>query len=438
MIANAGLDEATEEAFFALGGEADVFPTIFAAFASLGHEGTDIDHLIGGATVGIPDHDLPAIKRRAAKIQDPWAAWESNRLTVEQSATGKTLKRLLRLHAPQEDAEDDWDAQAVDLADLMGEEDAGVAYLPTVELGPDLFYGDSMWTVSAHRGTGKSWILASVAHDAMKAGRKVVYLDFENGGKRFARRMTQAGVPRDLVRAQFKYLPFVKGLSTETMYRQLRRQVEQNPGVIVIVDSFRGYFARVGDGMNVKDRTDMERVLNPIREAIEDGNLTVAVIDHTTKNGSENDTYATADSGAKEEIYDAVYFVTEVRPYNIEKSGVLRITVKKDRDGELPLTRSFHVGGQGKGGVFRFIPMSDEEVNGALSLLHDIRQHFEKNPGTYFTKTDVRKLPGDSNKIDAALRVLFGGEEEAAGFYLEPNPEGKTKTVAYIFDPERE
>lgn len=110
-----------------------------------------------------------------------------------------------------------------------------------------------------------------------------------------------------------RYVPFPKGLSLPSIEAELAAIAERLPGAFLVVDSLRGLMTRLSPArkpLHPHDPQDVEYVSAPFMEADKKRGLTVGIIDHAKKSGSDTDKYSTAGAGAKEAAVDAVYFWT--------------------------------------------------------------------------------------------------------------------------------
>jgi KaiC/GvpD/RAD55 family RecA-like ATPase len=324
--------------------------------------------------------------------------------------------------------------QRVRLADYMREGVPGRGFLPTPTLGERLFYDQGTFIVSGHKKSGKSWAMLTTALDCVRAGTPTVYLDFENGERLFTKRLLLLGADAQQVDEQLHYIPFPRELSLDSLHTELEAIADALPGAFVVIDSLRGAIARLSpsaDPLKVNDPQSIERVCGPMMEVAKTRGVTVGIIDHSTKVGTDQDEYSTAGSAAKEQAVDAVYFWTKIEPYSKEKAGVVKISATSDRDGELDFERFYRVGGQGDG-QFYFTATDKAGTQAAGRIMEDVRQFLADSSGEQ-TKTAIRKaVKGDNTAVDKALAWLVA-HDDAIHAVSEGN-----KPPKYVWDSERE
>lgn len=328
-------------------------------------------------------------------------------------------------------------SQRVGLGDLIRNGIPPMEWLDTPTLGERLFYRENLFIISGHKKSGKSWAMVATALDCVRNERPAVYIDLENGERLFARRLELLNASADEA-DQLHYLPFPSPgtLKLDRLRGELENVAEQLPGAFVVVDSLRGLMSRAspsGRRLNYNDQGDVEDVGAPFMEAAKQAGLTVGIIDHAKKTGSDSDEYSTAGSGGKEAAVDAVYFWTKVERFNRDTAGVVKIAATSDRHGELDFERYWRVGGQGEGQPFYFEP-TDKTAMSLGRILADVQELLAESPGRYFTKREVRsKVKGDGSKIDDALVLLAADEGEP----IYADSEGK-RPPRFVWDEERE
>jgi hypothetical protein len=328
--------------------------------------------------------------------------------------------------------------QRVDIAVLVRDGVPPPDFLATPTLGERLFYAGSAWIVSGHKKSGKTWALVATALDQVRAGRPVVYLDFENGARMFARRSIALGAGPDELAEHLHYVPFPQGLRLDRLRDQLEQIAAELPGAFVVVDSLRGLLSAIDPGgrqpLNVNDPLSIEGALQPFNAAAKDSGVTIGIIDHAKKGATDSDEYSTANAAAKEQVVDAVYFWTKVEPYNEEIAGTVKIAARADREGLLDFERFYRVGGQGAGRPFTFERTDSGDVGDAGRIRAEIRQYLMDAAGPV-TKTEIRRnVAGNSERKDRALEALVSDTREP----VFADAQGYHGRLVYVWDESRE
>jgi hypothetical protein len=324
-------------------------------------------------------------------------------------------------------------SQTRQLGALMREGIPEIEYLPSPSLGEDFFPAFSLLKVNGHAKTGKSWTMALLAADHVRAGRPVLYLDQENGEEIIAERLKLLDLNPDDVDRLFLYEPFPASIPP---IERLREDVEgfaaTRPGVLLIIDSMRTCMARYGLNPNVE--VDIEAFLGSLMGAVKahKRQISIAVIDHSNRQTKAGDTYAAAGSAAKMAAVDADYYFEREEYFSEERRGLVKIVVKGDRRGRIKDTeRHYRVGGQGAGASVVFERVDNDEVGTFGKVKRECVDFLSDRTGERFTSSAVEsKVTGDRNTIRTALKALAS---EAGHIHCEPNPT-RSGSILYFHD----
>jgi len=224
-------------------------------------------------------------------------------------------------------------------------EDLTAAYnkqLPApVVIVDDLLYDQGVHWLSAHPDSGKSIMAMHMAWEVMTQGRHVVWLDYEQGKRMTGQRLSEMGVPLDLVTEYFHWAWYPVGAEDE-----LALVSDTYPGALVVVDSVSKALAQSGIGEN--ENAEVLAWTIKVIQASKQHSLPVLVIDHVTKNDKDSD-YARG-AGTKQADTDVHWKVDKLEDFTRAKQGLIQMTRHKDREGYLPKRVFFKVG-DGSGGL---------------------------------------------------------------------------------------
>ena len=361
--------------------------------------------------------------------------------TLENAEAVDRFVRQARLLTPDANVEERPSGllgQRVKLGGLLRDGIPPLSYLESPTLGDGLFYRDAVWIVSGHKKSGKSWAMAATSLDCARAGRPVVYVDMENGSRLFATRMLLLGADAETVDELIHYVELPRNLAIGRLRDDLEQVAAALPGAFVVMDSLRGLMARLSAGrrepLNPNSHQDVEAVCAPLNDAAKTCGLTVGIIDHAKKGGSDSDEYSTAGAGAKEAAVDAVYFWTKVEKYNREQAGLVKIAATSDRQGGLDFERFYRVGGQGDG-PFRFDAADSDEVGTMARIRAAIVDLFADNPGRPFTRTQVAEAKSVKGRAEHIYRALDLVADAVPQVRKEPNPRRRDSWI-YTYAPD--
>lgn len=325
-------------------------------------------------------------------------------------------------------------ADAVDVGELIEMGIPSPAFLTTPTLGDSFVYTNALSLLCGHRKAGKSHVAGILALDCVNAGRKVLYIDYENGAKRIARRLQDLGADTRKLSENLRVKPFPKDLSSPAEVLSFLEDIALSyPGWVIIIDAFRGYGTRTGSsvkGFNPNDTTHMEMVMAPLADACKTYDITVIIIDHPNRMTDSNSAYKASNSAAKEQIADAIYWIVKEDPYTVDKAGSISIQVDNDRDGLLPYTpKYFSIGGQGRGNPMVLRSISLLEVGKYLEIVNAITGRLKLGPAN---ATELVEACGKKKADVQEVREMMIGEG-----MISETKDGKSNVYRLVGESEK-
>jgi hypothetical protein len=214
------------------------------------------------------------------------------------------------------------------------------------QLIPDLMYEQGIHTIYGQFGSGKSILAAWIAIHAIEQGLTVVYLDEENGLSRMRSRFKGLGADRDALKSRLRYMN-APGLTLSQEHVNLWRSVVETvcPG-LVIFDAMADMLALAG--LSENDSVDVTRWMKAYCEPVVNAGGAALILDHITKD--EGVKFARG-STAKLAKVDVGWKLKRTLPFNTDTVGEVRLTCDKDRNGNMPRTKVFSIGGNGDGRI---------------------------------------------------------------------------------------
>lgn len=192
-------------------------------------------------------------------------------------------------------------------------------------------------TFEGHYEQGKTAIMIDVARQWIEMGRPVIYLDYEMGKRRVKRRMKDnKWGPAHLEWWHYEYMPTLQ----PGHLNQLMAMVPPHP--LIAVDSYSQammYLAREENSATEAGNWWVTE-LQGAREA----GATILVIDQVVKSATSRDRYAGRGTGAKSFGTDVKWFVERYEKFTPTQSGLVKLTLLKDREGVMPQAKGFIVG----------------------------------------------------------------------------------------------
>ncbi len=266
-------------------------------------------------------------------------------------------------------------------------------------------YSSGLTTFVGHGDTGKSTIGQAVALDAIRDGRFVVHLDWEQGQADVVRKYLQLGAGMEELRGSLG-LPESPGAIT---LDRLRRLAPQGREMFALVDSFAK--AAAAAGLSGTDWAGHGTLASDLNTFGIEHDCPVLLIDHLAKAGTGTTTHA---SGSHEK-FDAAYAqwdVSVAQRFDEATAGEVVLTNAKARRGGLDDQVRYALGGDGherinvrrvqKGEASAF--KVDREI---LAFLREATE-----PQTKAVIGD--KVPGNDHKVREGLdRLVASGHVRA-------------------------
>lgn len=220
----------------------------------------------------------------------------------------------------------------VDLAALA---EAGV---PAPELlCSELLYRGGLHSLAGPPDCGKSTIAYLWLLELLAQGEAVVLVDEESGREQVVEKLLALGAePRHLER--LAYVEFPGRRWDQADRAGLRVLVDEWKPALVVFDSSAAFLTLADrDEDRAPDVTAFYKVV--LLAIARESGAAVVVLDHVTKE-QKGGGYARG-SGAKKANVDVLFMLDPIRPFSRHQSGLLKLTVPKDRRGYLH--RAFEV-----------------------------------------------------------------------------------------------
>jgi hypothetical protein len=214
----------------------------------------------------------------------------------------------------------------------------------------DLLIEQEIAILEGHYEAGKTAIMTDVERQWIEMGRPVLHLDYEMGKRRMRSRMkANRWGPAHLELWHYLYMPTLE----PGFLAQLMALVPEHP--LIAVDSY----SQAMMFLNREENSATEAGnfwVSELQGARESG-ATVLVIDQVKQNATARDRYAGRGTGAKSFGADVKWFVERYEKFTPTQSGLVKLTLQKDREGVLPEALGFVVGdGEGHLTVSRTEP----------------------------------------------------------------------------------
>lgn len=239
---------------------------------------------------------------------------------------------------------DSW--HRVDIAALFA---AGLKTPDTTTLarvdGFNLFYPGRVHNLIGESGSLKTWVSLLGAHQEIKKGNRVLFLDYEDVPVSVISRMVDFGHTEQELVSQFLYFrPDEKMNSAAWEMLESLLALPGEPVVtLAILDGVTGMMTQLS--LKVNDQEDVEEFYNKLPKRIARLGPAVVMIDHVTKSKDNQGTYAIGSQHKKAGTDGANYLVTLREPFAPGRHGIAFLNLAKDKNGTVQAKASDGIAG---------------------------------------------------------------------------------------------
>ncbi|AXB47293.1 hypothetical protein A4R43_36610 [Amycolatopsis albispora] len=209
---------------------------------------------------------------------------------------------------------------------------------PTVLARTDgrcMFYPGKIHWVSGESESGKSWLCIQAAVEVIRAGGRVMYVDYEDDGPETVRRFQSLGLSRDQILNQLDYInPDARPDSNDERAQWQFLLTREGGYGLVVIDAVTEALSIEGKSSNDNDEI-ASWVRRVPRTLAEHTGAAVVCIDHVTKNADTRGRFSIGGQYKMAGINGAAFIVEPVDPIAPGRVGRMRIKVAKDRGGQV-------------------------------------------------------------------------------------------------------
>jgi hypothetical protein len=271
------------------------------------------DPAIGGRTL---DELVPGMPSKLAKF----LGWE--RVTHEENAEREESKPENALLAAR--------------FDLGAAISRGID--PPEELEPDILLKGKIHHIFGPSESGKTIIGLWLVKRRVEARQHVIVFDAENGPRTIAERLKQMGADPALVGEYLIYLPFPNLTLSERHRRDFYDVLDEIRPVLLLFDSWASFLSSAGFSEN--ENAEIEHWDNALTKRAKQRGIASVILDHVP-----HDHERSRGGARKKECADVQWRVKKTQDFNRDAVGEVLLINSKDREGWLPPTTKFSVGG---------------------------------------------------------------------------------------------
>lgn len=197
--------------------------------------------------------------------------------------------------------------------------------------GACLFYRGKVNGIIGESESGKTWVALLAVVQALAAGMRVMYLDFEDTAPGIVGRLRSMGCP-DADLGRLTYISPDENLS-ENAKRDLRETIIAHRPDLVILDGFNAAMTLLG--LDLMDNTDATKFSQSLLKPLSRTGACVAYVDHVPKAKDGRGKGGIGAQAKRAMTTGCSIAVDVVEPFGRGMTGRLRLTVDKDRPGHV-------------------------------------------------------------------------------------------------------
>lgn len=250
---------------------------------------------------------MTTTKRRAAERE----SWEEYRLRVDAAPPST------------------WDMVDVEALISAGLEDEPAPNVLFRNDGPALLYRGKVNSMHGTAEACKGWLTLEACRQEIAGEHAVLYIDFEDSPTSILRRLRLLGVSDDAMIEYFSYVHPEQSLTDKTRLN-LERSLWNSEADFVVIDGITQAISNQGGSSN--DNDSVAQFFNALPRKCSETGAAVLMIDHIPKDSS-NTRFAIGGMTKLAAVDGATYYADLTEPFGVGMSGVMQLTVTKDRPG---------------------------------------------------------------------------------------------------------
>jgi Bifunctional DNA primase/polymerase, N-terminal/Primase C terminal 1 (PriCT-1)/AAA domain len=226
---------------------------------------------------------------------------------------------------------------------LAGRVDLGKAIAqgidPPDELEPDLLLDGKIHHFFGPSESGKTILALWMIKSRVEAREHVIMFDAENGARTNSERLKQMGADPDLIGKYLVYLPFPDLTLGERGRQDFYELLDEIDPVLIVFDSWASFLSSAGFSEN--DNAEIEHWDNALTKRAKQRGIASVILDHVP-----HDVDRSRGGARKKEVADVQWQVKKTQDFDRDGVGEVLLIKHKDREGWLPPTIKFSVGGR--------------------------------------------------------------------------------------------
>ncbi|MDP9477299.1 MAG: AAA family ATPase [Actinomycetota bacterium] len=275
---------------------------------------------------------------------------------------------------------------------------------PPEELEPGVLLKGKVHQLYSGPGSGKTMYALYLVARCIERGENVVFFDTENGQRIVSERLVLLGVDPGAVDEHLIYFPAPNLQLTAESRAAYEALLDEVGPDLIVFDSWINFLASAG--LSENESVDIARWAVAFCHPARNRGVAVLLLDHVPHDNS----HARGSTRKKDEV-DVQWKLHNTKPFDRDSVGEIVLHREKDREGWLPPSVRYSVGGGKDGFVFsRSAGTIEENVEGMLTDRQkkalDVLKVFAQKGVSYSEWQRASGLKGST--FDRTISVLSG------------------------------
>ena len=198
--------------------------------------------------------------------------------------------------------------------------------------GVGIFYPGKMHSVASESEGGKTWWLLGATAEELRAGNRVLYIDFEDDEGGVVGRLLALQVAPEVIAEKFHYLRPTAPVGAPANSDDLQRVLDIRP-TLAVIDGITE--AMTMHGLNPLDNKDIAAFGRMLPRRLAAAGCATVCLDHVTKAADGRGRYAIGGVHKLNGIDGAAFLLEGREPFGIGLTGRSTVLISKDRPGQL-------------------------------------------------------------------------------------------------------
>lgn len=275
---------------------------------------------------------------------------------------------------------------------------------PPEELVADVLLAGKVHSLYSAASTGKTFLMLWLVLRVIEQGLRVLVYDRENGPRIMSERLEALGADPEKVDELVHYAFYPELPTTEEGLLEYEHTLDEIRPALVVFDSLIGFLAT--NGLDENSSNDVSTWAAHYAHPARGRGAAVLILDHVPKEGASS-----RGSSRKRDEVDVMWALRNPLPFDRDTVGRVVLQREKDREGWLPESVGFSVGGGAEGFVFSR-SAGTIEAEGDDGLTPSARKSLEALEDLGEKGATASEWQREAEKLNVARRTFYRAKAE--------------------------